>query len=279
MIDSVVFKKKVRDMFSKGESVSLRPFTVMVGDNGTGKSTFLTEVASSLGKKGSVRFSESGHALSRVLFYDFEKDNARMQSGDFMTSFGMFSRMTVSHGETMMKTFVHFSGFKDCLMLLDEPDQCLSPRSAYRMYAILDRLVRENGCQVIMSCHSVPVMEMAGEVYSMEHRRWMRYEDFLRSQKEEKHELRWVDDCERYQEPYVVATMDDGSERYWCRDNGLGGPLEKGARNAVVFKSKEAARKKADSLVGRKFVFREFGNRKTLAVVSARVVMLEKSFG
>lgn len=281
MIASVEFRKGVRDIFREGESIDLKPLTVIVGDNGTGKSTFIGSVTGCLQSDrgdGKVVLRKSGRPLERWVVCDFEKDNVRtMCDSDRIDGFCLFSRMSMSHGETVMRQIEgDFSGIKDYLVLFDEPDQCLSPRSAYRMYEVLRRMVDDNGCQVIITCHSVPLMEMAGEVYSMEHRRWMRYEEFLKSQKEEKRNLRWTDECDEYCDPYVVAVMDDGRSMYWCGEDAFSGQFQDGIREAVPFNTRRDAEKFSRKIVGKKFPHHAFGSKIDLKVVSAGVRMISR---
>jgi predicted ATPase len=64
------------------------------------------------------------------------------------------------------------------LILFDEPDAGLSPRSAVELLRVL-RVVTEHGGQVIASVHSPILMLGVPEVLSLEHRRWMPGREFL----------------------------------------------------------------------------------------------------
>jgi len=76
----------------------------------------------------------------------------------------------------------------------DEPDGNLSIRSCLQL-AKLFKQALENGCQVIASIHSPVVMEQFEKVYSLEHRRWMKPQEFIKchmeSSQEKSDEERW----------------------------------------------------------------------------------------
>lgn len=287
MIVRVSFRRKLRDVFKRGDAFAVRPLTVLVGDNGCGKSTFLRAVLDCVREDGgehpAASVKDSGRRLDRYVFADFEKDNCRVQSDfDRAGAYGLFSMTAMSHGETVMDQLVNgISRLSGALVLLDEPDQCLSPRSSYRAFRMLEGLVKQNGCQVVMACHSVLFMELAGEVLSLEHRRWMPYRDFLKLEAEPA-PLRWVDkDVDGFKDPAVMVRLSNGEERY-LSDNSdvLTTPgLTRRSSFARTFRSREAAQRRADAVIGRKFMVENgMFDMERVVVESARVVMLNRIF-
>ena len=283
MIAEATFTRKVRDLFRRGASLALRPLTVLAGDNGCGKSTFLRLLGKAAsGEPGaplSLRLVEP--RLERTVAADFEHDNIRTSRDGGIA--GVFSNLSTSHGEAVMDAIVHdCAGLERALVLLDEPDQCLSPRSAYRAFGVLRRLVEERGCQVVLSCHSVPFMEEAGEVLDLERMRWTPFRDFLASQREPA-PLRWVDADPRFAEYVVLCRLYDGRELYWAGSAG-GFPLAppgftKGSGRAYRFRTEAAAQRKAASLAGRQVRYHEWGEERTCRVASAGAVPVVRAFG
>ena len=65
-----------------------------------------------------------------------------------------------------------------CLVLLDEPDMALSPRSAYALAGALDE-AGKRGHQIIGAVHNPILIASQSEVFSLEHKRWMSSAKFL----------------------------------------------------------------------------------------------------
>lgn len=214
MITKIVFNNNIRKLFKKGEVFELHPLTTLVGDNGSGKSTFLKTIVDYIQHPENKIFNieNSGPKLDSYMFMDFEKNNPRMQNGNSGSSFTVFSQFR-SHGETNMDIICnHFSEFKSKLVLLDEPDQALSIRSIYRMKSVFDKMLK-NGCQIIVAVHSETLMRIVGNVLSLEHHKWMDSSEFLETQKKPKR-MRTVD---KFQENVYYAVKfikEDGSETF-----------------------------------------------------------------
>jgi len=203
----VTFQRRLRT-FEPGSSFELRPLTILVGDNGTGKSTLLQALfwTPDLVRQTQI---EDGNVVrmvhlrgqagtTRTLFYDFEKENPRTNhpfTTDSQEAPHMASQWTAqSHGETIRASqqFLRKALLNDprqqnvpgCAFLLDEPDTALSPRACYQL-AQTFRVLVEQGHQVIAAVHNPIIMLKAREVLSIEHRRWMDAGTFLRLQENE----------------------------------------------------------------------------------------------
>lgn len=151
--------------------------TVIVGENGSGKSTFLEAVASAWrsklpyavkhwGAHGSAEDTDLHWALT------FDAEHPRPGGGCFLRAEAMHQLFTAvdqhtpeqifdgrlnerSHGES----FLAFLAERDTergLFILDEPEAALSFASCLQLMAMLDNVV-DTGSQVIMATHS-PVL-------------------------------------------------------------------------------------------------------------------------
>jgi predicted ATPase len=124
----------------------------------------------------------------RLIVFDFEKQNPRVKSY-LEDGFGAFAfQMNAhfkSHGETInaLLTGLLERVEKDrkrakLLVLLDEPDMALSPRSAAELARTFQKIAAA-GHQVLAAVHNPIVISSQPEVFSVEHRRWMTPAEFF----------------------------------------------------------------------------------------------------
>ncbi|HEY8301287.1 MAG TPA: AAA family ATPase [Jatrophihabitans sp.] len=161
--------------------------TVIVGENGSGKSTFVEGLASRWGASLTAHVKhwlpKSGHedtALDRALVLSGEQP--RPQGGCFLRAEAMHQLFddidqgvgphagatrafggtlnTRSHGESFL-AFLESMLSERGLFVLDEPEAALSFMSCLRLLAILD-LVVEAGSQVVLATHSPVLAAMPG---------------------------------------------------------------------------------------------------------------------
>lgn len=203
ILHSVIFKKDYR-VFSVGQTVSFRDVTLLVGDQGSGKSSLLDAVRlffglgrrefsfEKVGNDQSIIATVAGPELtgqSRIVAKDFETENARILWPETLTNreqinmvFDRKASRTRSHGEWVReKLFKEVGGAASTLWILDEPDAGLSPRSCHELARTM-KSAAALGSQVICSVHSPIVMAAYPEVFSLEHGRYMTPGEFLESQ-------------------------------------------------------------------------------------------------
>jgi len=161
------------------------PVTVLVGENGTGKSTLIEAVAVALGfnpEGGTKNFQfstrESHSSLHGALcihgkrfrdgfffraesFYNVatnieEMDRIPSPSRKIIESYGGVSLHHQSHGESFMALVENRFGGNG-LYLLDEPEAALSPMRQMSLLCHIRRLVQKNS-QFIISTHSPILM-------------------------------------------------------------------------------------------------------------------------
>lgn len=193
LLAEIVFRREHR-CFKRGRKLVFRPgVNLIVGDQGSGKSTLIELVRDLAARSEHTRektekiVGRSGRKC-RILSFDFERDNPRTKSYLEESFSGMVVQMNsrfVSHGETvnqlmkMMRATLDEQGGKEkFLLLLDEPDMALSPRSAHKLAAFFDELAA-HGHQLIAAVHNPILISSQPEVLSLEHKRWMTSDKFL----------------------------------------------------------------------------------------------------
>jgi len=87
-----------------------------------------------------------------------------------------------SHGQSIFPLLTKSTlGAKETTILLDEPETALSIKSQHKIAKMITDLAKYN--QIIIATHSPIIMGIADSVLSLEHRKWMKVEEFLETQK------------------------------------------------------------------------------------------------
>jgi predicted ATPase len=184
LVNKVKFINAFR-MFPVGWEMSFKDITLLVGDQGTGKSSLIDAVWKSSHPKPVAKIDANGKKVS-CKFFDFEKHNPRL-GGNFNMAMdkvgggaalaGLYS----SHGQVVNALLGYLNTVKDNVILLDEPDMALSIKSVVKLAKLL-KVAVANGNQVIAAVHNPLLIERVGTVFSMEHNKWMDSKDFIQSQ-------------------------------------------------------------------------------------------------
>jgi predicted ATPase len=217
MINSVLFKKDFRS-FNKGDKFDFFPgINVLVGDQGTGKSTLIELIRSKLEPKKTRDSDSTWRAKSIVsssnvddiidishnskcscLAFDFDRESPRdmsMLHNDMIDE--QLIAMKSSHGQgniiALSRILKKAKENKDTLsiILFDEPDMAMSPRNCYEILKILLALRERWNMQVIISAHN-PILingkhplikeNIYDRVLSLEDKKWMSATEFLTRQ-------------------------------------------------------------------------------------------------
>ena len=183
--------------FKKGYTIdNLKDITLLVGDQGCGKSTMLKLLSIPDLDKISVELSDfcksNVNGISSS-YFDFEKDNPSTVSNlDMVTnpdgsprgvgSMGVMASKFESHGETLVQYSIEgLNNLKDRIILFDEPEAALSIRHQYALVKAANTAVKNN-CQLIFATHCLPLIQSQKEVFSMEHNKWMTSKEFIKTQ-------------------------------------------------------------------------------------------------
>ncbi len=170
MLTTVIFKKTYRTYLA-GTCIKFRPgVNLLVGDNGTGKSSLIQLIRKYSDKlTDHARETVSIHTDSetKIWSHDFEKDNVRTQSyfGDNMQF--QIGAMFSSHGEVSRVYLGDLLKFKEKgLIVLDEPDIGLSPASILMLIDAFKH-VADIGGQIVDSVHNLEIMKNFEPLFNM----------------------------------------------------------------------------------------------------------------
>jgi predicted ATPase len=184
-------------VFQETDSVSFPvPVVFFVGENGSGKTTFLEAVARCCGihiwketQRTRIRHNIHEEGLHRALEAEW---TAGSVPGSYFSSewfryfsetlegwakadpgileyFGGRSLTALSHGQSLMAFFESRYRIRG-LYCLDEPETALSPRNQKRLLSILARATADGAAQFLIATHSPILLSCPGAVlYSFDH--------------------------------------------------------------------------------------------------------------
>lgn len=175
MLKKITFLKDYR-CFKKGDTFDFEPLTLLVGDQGCGKSTIL-QLVSTAGSKHSDEILKITAGRIETRAFDYEKNNPRVSS-HVETTLDVVTRFA-SHGQFVKALNKSMTEQEGVCWLQDEPDSALSIRSCLELANTI-KVALTKGSQVVASIHSPIVMEQFAKVYSLEHRRWMTPIEFVK---------------------------------------------------------------------------------------------------
>ncbi|MEO9200122.1 MAG: AAA family ATPase, partial [Antricoccus sp.] len=165
------------------EGLDLGPATILIGENGTGKSTLVEAIATAYGMN-----PEGGSTGARNRTFDTESglhSTIEFVRGAGASRWGYFLRAETLHGlytylelnsgdlnEAKYHRHSHGEGFRAILdssrfsgvgfFVMDEPEAGLSFGAQLALVADLINFVRENGAQVLIATHSPIIAALPG---------------------------------------------------------------------------------------------------------------------
>ena len=183
-LENISFKHDHRG-FKKDDKIEFKPgITLLAGDQGSGKSTILFLLCPSNEKLvKNVRDFKCDRKV-QVFSIDTEKDNPRTKShfsGNMQFQLGA---MWSSHGETIRAIYNGMEKKKNVLFMIDEPESGLSIRSQFELVEKIKKCL-ENGCQLVLSTHSMILMREFGNIFDLEKMEYTTFEEFMERQQNE----------------------------------------------------------------------------------------------
>lgn len=168
-----------KKIFEKGQRFAHKKgLTVMVGENGCGKSTLIKEFSKHNGGFSNGEKSKRDTLGKKVdiLLLDFEKLNKTIKCNPFGRSedfkkafFGNITRSEESHGERLMDILSLAFDEKVLeyeLLILDEPEQGMSLGNQYMYLKLFQKLSEK--IDIILVTHSKVMIENVSEVFDVE---------------------------------------------------------------------------------------------------------------
>lgn len=176
--------------FNPGQAIVLSNVNLLVGDQGSGKSSLLTLLAKNGQDNGvqKVSFYMIGDTKVESFFFDSELMNPRTRhfndSYDETKDIARAIEATYkSHGEAMRQHLLKpLAMVENAIVMLDEPESGLSLKSQKVFADIVDEASETRNCQFIISAHSQYLIERYHRVYNMENQRWTTARSFIKSQ-------------------------------------------------------------------------------------------------
>ena len=181
----------------KKSEISLEHITLLVGDQGCGKSTILKE----LQRMGSgeitndfleIELSKEARLSGvNVYYFDSESMNPRLQSLDNFSNpngtskgiglGGAIQSHFMSHGEVLREFTVNAikKVTNNSVILLDEPESGLSIKNQFLLGENLLQAVKKKDVQFIIATHCIPLIEKIGVVYDLEKNKWTDSNEYL----------------------------------------------------------------------------------------------------
>lgn len=170
------------------------PITLLVGDNGCGKSTFLDMMREFYGIKDTTYLKQdaqgymevSGDNKPKVMYFDFHGMDMKF-GGTFGPDMGaqiVAQRASSGQGLAYQLKSSGILSAKNSLLIMDEIGRGFSLRLQYVMTNLLEALAFKAQNQIVASTHSYRTMMLADNpnlcrLYSIEHRKFMGAEEFL----------------------------------------------------------------------------------------------------
>ena len=209
-------KERTFVIFAKDFNIEFNPVTVIVGDNGCGKSSLIKyinipkmedgiyglynngkteeenykdDVKKHLhNEKYDINFINSPSYLvtgreihKNAIVGDFAKHNTDKQG--YMTPqkiVNMWDMQTDSNGESTLDFLNALKVVKNSLIILDEPETSLSIKSQFKVLKLLKNLATDN--QLIVITHSEILMKLDKQVYDFESKEYKNTLTYIKEQ-------------------------------------------------------------------------------------------------
>ena len=204
------------DLFPMGLMIEFNSgVNIVVGENGSGKTTLISLIKSFAGKSFEEYFSFSNDYkdeedyLARYqddysgplkvdgnityrnsIFFNGEEDNPltaipKMASPYKENYTGLLAQLIFaqeeSHGESMLEPldYILTEAKGGYVIFMDEPETALSLKNQIRLANQLKRSAEEYGNQLIISTHSLAVINEFNTIFDMETRKWVDTKEYV----------------------------------------------------------------------------------------------------
>ncbi len=200
-------------IFNAGLTINLNPLTVIVGDNGSGKTSFIKNIAFPYEELMSPSFKDK-EEHEKAVVSKWIKDDVRelnllkmpkivvveqeIHKGSFIKEYikrnsdasnymnpqsllTSWDLKTFSNGECNLDFLKGLEDVKDSIIVLDEPETSLSIKSQYKLKRLIENLLESN--QVIIITHAEILMNLSDKVYDFEKKEYVITGEYIQEQK------------------------------------------------------------------------------------------------
>jgi len=208
------------DLFPKGLTIEFKAgVNIIVGENGSGKTTLISLIKNYVGRPYQGMFSisndyededdyyaryqdEDGRHIKvevdekratykNSIFFNGEEDNpvtaipkmANPMRSDFNSlAAQLFFAQEESHGESMIPALDYILGEAKggYVIFMDEPETALSLKNQIRLANQIRQSAEKFGNQLLISTHSLAVINEFNTIFDMETRKWVNREDYVK---------------------------------------------------------------------------------------------------
>lgn len=207
---------KMFDLFSKGQVIEFNSgVNLIVGENGSGKTTLLSLIKKYVGASfgeffdWNDEFKDENDYLARyqdnykgvilidgkinyknTIFFNGEEDNPIIaipkmlnpEAANFMSlSAELFMSSEESHGESMLPAldYILDNAKGGYTIFMDEPETALSLKNQVRLAHKIKKSANEFKNQLIISTHSLIIINEFLTIFDMESREWVNREEYV----------------------------------------------------------------------------------------------------
>ena len=179
-------------LFSKGLVIDFKPgVNIIVGENGSGKTTFISLIKNHVAHAGTHVQIDGNITTENTIFFNGEEDNPvtaipkmlNPESKDFLyLTHEFFNAQEESHGESMLPALDYIlDGAKGgYVIFMDEPETALSLKNQIRLANKFKQSAEEFGNQLIISTHSLAIIQEFSSIFDMETRQWWKTGKYLK---------------------------------------------------------------------------------------------------
>lgn len=215
--EEIIPEEKVVDhtftIFKKGLTIDFKPITVIVGDNGCGKTSFIDEIAFPYKDLKNSWTTDSKEEYEKKIIKGWiENDNRKLsllkmpervivekeihkelfikgyrdQNTDmsgYMPPKNLLASLdmnTYSNGECSLDFLKSLLQVQNSLIVLDEPETSLSIKSQYKVYDLIKEIGKMN--QIILITHAEILMNLSDVVYDFEKKKYTEIKQYLQEQ-------------------------------------------------------------------------------------------------